>query len=299
MSLTSVTAADFARPVDVEVVPLGETAWAIGLSGAPEAQLQPCLLACQRALAAEASMGVSPRWVSVVPGLTTVTVFADPLATQAGGIELWRQTGERLRALSQAAVAALLQAPLPIEDVAPVSVPEAGLAHRLWQLPICVEAPHAEDLQAVALDRSTSPAMVLEALLSRVFQVRMLGFLPGFAYMDGWPRELSVPRRATPRTRVPAGSVAVAETFCAIYPWDSPGGWHLLGHMPLPLFDPAHPEGASWLRPGDRLRFRRVGLDEWAQLRQAVDKAEASGQPWDRSTFAVGGDEDPRPLEEG
>jgi inhibitor of KinA len=298
MSLTSVPFADLIHPVTVEVVPLGESAWVIAVPSAPEAQLQPCLLACQRALATEASMRLSPRWVSVVPGLTTVTVFADPQAMQAGGIELWRQTGERLRALSQAAVDALFLA-APMDGVAPVSASEAGFAPRGWQLPICVEAPHAEDLQALAGDRSVSPSMVLEALLSRVFQVRMLGFLPGFAYMDGWPRELLVPRRATPRTRVPAGSVAVAETFCAIYPWDSPGGWHLLGHMPLPLFDPAHPAGASWLRPGDRVRFRRVDLHEWTQLRQAVDKAEASGQPWDRNAFAVDGNEDAQPRGEG
>jgi len=286
MSSTSVTAADFTRPVAVEVVPLAETAWVIGLSGASEAQLQPCLLACQRALAAEASMELSPRWVAVVPGLTTVTVFADRQATQEGGIELWRQMGEHLRVLAQAAVDACFLNSTR-DGVAPVLVADTRVPSRLWHLPICVEPPHAEDMQAVAEDRSVSLSLVLEALLSRVFQVRMLGFLPGFAYMDGWPRAMSVPRRATPRTRVPAGSVAVAETFCAIYPWDSPGGWHLLGHMPLPLFDPAHPEGASWLRPGDRVRFRRVDLDEWARLRQAVDRAEALGQPWDRATFAV------------
>ena len=80
------------------------------------------------------------------------------------------------------------------------------------------------------------------------------GFAPGFAYLGELPAELRVPRLATPRTRVPAGSVAIAGAMTAIYPQASPGGWRLLGRTDARLFDPAATTPAR-LRPGDRVRF--------------------------------------------
>jgi len=94
------------------------------------------------------------------------------------------------------------------------------------------------------------------------FMVYMLGFMPGFAYLGGLPEALRLPRRASPRLKVPAGSVAVADALCAVYPWDSPGGWHLIGRTPVRFFD-LDRDPPSLLAPGDRVRFRAVGAGEY------------------------------------
>jgi 5-oxoprolinase (ATP-hydrolysing) subunit B len=86
------------------------------------------------------------------------------------------------------------------------------------------------------------------------YVVAFVGFLPGFAYLDGLDARLHVPRRAEPRTRVPAGSVAIAAAQSGIYPFNSPGGWHIIGRTALRMFDPdRHP--AALLQPGDAVRF--------------------------------------------
>ena len=89
------------------------------------------------------------------------------------------------------------------------------------------------------------------------YRVAFCGFAPGFAYLTGLPEHLAVPRRPTPRTRVPAGSVALAGRYTGVYPGASPGGWQLLGRTGLPLWDPVR-EPAALLAPGTRVRFVEV-----------------------------------------
>jgi KipI family sensor histidine kinase inhibitor len=97
-------------------------------------------------------------------------------------------------------------------------------------------------------------AAAAELHASAIYTVDTLGFAPGFAYMTGLdPRLAALPRRATPRPRVPAGSIAIAGGFTAVYPFESPGGWHLLGRTTVPMFGP---DGAR-LQLGDRVRFVR------------------------------------------
>lgn len=87
---------------------------------------------------------------------------------------------------------------------------------------------------------------------SATYVVDTMGFAPGFAYLAGLPAPLVLPRRSTPRPNVPAGSIAIATTFSAVYPFDSPGGWHLLGHVVgVQMFGP----GGALLHLGDRVRF--------------------------------------------
>ncbi len=98
----------------------------------------------------------------------------------------------------------------------------------------------------------------------------MLGFLPGFAYMGDLPEPLRLPRRATPRARVPAGSVAIAAEMTSVYPLESPGGWHLIGSTPILLWDMArHDE--PLLKPGDKVRFAPVSGSEAENLRRKVE----------------------------
>lgn len=117
------------------------------------------------------------------------------------------------------------------------------------------------DLDEVAARTGCDRDEVVALLTAQPLTVAVVGFSPGFAYLDGLPAALSsVPRRARPRPVVPAGAVALANGHAAVYPTASPGGWHLVGRTGFPLFSVAGPPYAT-LRPGDRVRFR-AGADD-------------------------------------
>ena len=119
-----------------------------------------------------------------------------------------------------------------------VDASDAGEAPgRLWHLPACYEATHAPDLADVAQRTGMSAADVVRLHSDATYHVYMLGFSPGFTYMGDLPESLVLPRRIDPRVKVPAGSIAIAAGQTAIYPVESPGGWHLIGTTPLRLFD--------------------------------------------------------------
>ena len=111
-----------------------------------------------------------------------------------------------------------------------------------------------EDLRAVADACGCSEAEVVALHAAGAYVVAFVGFLPGFAYLDGLDARLHLPRRATPRPRVPAGAVAIAGAQSAVYPFNSPGGWHIIGRTEARMFDPRS-EPAALLAPGDRVRF--------------------------------------------
>jgi biotin-dependent carboxylase-like uncharacterized protein len=110
------------------------------------------------------------------------------------------------------------------------------------------------------------------------YRVAFLGFAPGFPYMTGLPEELYAPRLATPRTRVPAGSVGIGGTYTGIYPEETPGGWRLIGRAPVRLFD-AGRNPPALLLPGDSVRFQPIGRAEFERRRLAIDLANSVGRP--------------------
>ena len=110
------------------------------------------------------------------------------------------------------------------------------------------------DLAGVALATNLTPAGVIEMHAGREYLVYCVGFAPGFTYCGALPDQLSLPRLASPRLRVSAGSIGIAGRQTGIYAVESPGGWHLIGRTALRLFDPAADPPARF-KPGDRLRF--------------------------------------------
>jgi KipI family sensor histidine kinase inhibitor len=111
-----------------------------------------------------------------------------------------------------------------------------------------------DDLAAVAAASGCSEDDVIRRHAAAEYRVVMLGFTRGFPYLSGLDPVLRLPRRPTPRPRVPAGTVAIAGEHCGIYPSASPGGWHLLGRIDVAVFDPAR-EPPALFAPGDRVRF--------------------------------------------
>jgi len=133
---------------------------------------------------------------------------------------------------------------------------------RLWHLPCAYSPARGIDLAALAERLAMPAADIVSHHAGTGFQVYALGFLPGLPFLGDLPEALALPRRASPRTLVPAGSVAIANRMCVIYPWDSPGGWHIVGRCPVPLFDPGRGDRPALLAVGDRVRFRPVTEEE-------------------------------------
>lgn len=134
-----------------------------------------------------------------------------------------------------------------IEDLVPAT-------SRRIEIPVRYGGVHGRDLAALAQHANMSIAQVVERHCAVEYSVAMLGFAPGFPYLLGLDPTLQIPRLATPRVKVPAGSVAIGGAQTGIYPREGPSGWRVIGHTALALFD-ARRESPSVLQPGDRVRF--------------------------------------------
>ncbi|WP_435606065.1 5-oxoprolinase subunit PxpB [Pseudomonas knackmussii] len=224
----------------IRIEPFGAQALLLTLAEQPDAQLPLRIAALAERL--RARLGAS--LTDLVPGWTTLLLHYD------------------LRRTDHLELSRLLQPLLADWQAHPVHE-DAG---RLHEIPIWYAG---EDLAEVARLCGLSAAQVIELHSGRDYRVGAIGFAPGFAYLGELDERLALARRATPRTRVPAGSLAIAERQTAIYPQASPGGWHLLGLTPVRLFDPQR-EPPCPFALGDRVRF--LPIDEAAFRR-------AGGQP--------------------
>ena len=141
-----------------------------------------------------------------------------------------------------------------LEAEAETDESSAAPASRDHEITVVYGGEAGPDLARIAGVSGLSERELVAAHSSVVYTVGFLGFVPGFAYLFGLPAKLAVPRLATPRTRVPAGSVAIGGEFTGIYPRATPGGWSIIGRTDLALFDPTR-DPPALLRPGDRVRF--------------------------------------------
>jgi len=139
---------------------------------------------------------------------------------------------------------------------------------RLVEIPVVYGGDFGPDLIDVAELHNLTPEQAIEAHASANYTVCFLGFAPGFAYLGGLPDALATPRLATPRRRVPAGSVGLAGHQTGVYPFSTPGGWRLIGRTPLKMFRTDRP-GMSLLAIGDRVRFTPVSRERFAALESA------------------------------
>jgi len=131
------------------------------------------------------------------------------------------------------------------------TAPRVASTERVHEIPVHYDG---EDMDAVCAATGLTSQDLIARHCAAPHTVAFCGFAPGWAYIAGLPDELHLPRRRTPRTRVPAGSVAIADKYSGIYPRVSPGGWHLIGRTDVKLWDPTR-EPCALLEPGDRVRF--------------------------------------------
>jgi KipI family sensor histidine kinase inhibitor len=184
------------------------------------------VLALARALDAHAPAGV----LESVPAINTLLVVFDPARESHRGVESLLRT--------------LIDRDARLSDV----------PSRIVEIPVRYGGADGPDLAAVAEQLGLSEREVVALHCAPIYRVLLIGFAPGFPYLGPLPPTLHLPRRATPRTAVPAGSVAIAADMAGIYPAVLPGGWHLLGRTAVTLFDPLE-SPPSLLQPGDGVRF--------------------------------------------
>lgn len=139
--------------------------------------------------------------------------------------------------------------------------PAMGTHSKLHRIPVVYGGAHGPDLDWVARYHGIQPSDVIALHTGSVYRVYMIGFTPGYAYMGQLPDRLVTPRKETPLTAVPRGSVGIAQRQTGIYPVESPGGWQIIGRTPLTLFDAAQWPPAL-LETGDRVQFFPIQEEE-------------------------------------
>ena len=186
---------------------------------------------------------VRPAWLrDLVPAYASLAVFFDPDAIHAQAVEHWLDT-----------------------QLADGTITTDDATSRCIEIPVVYGGAFGEDLDTAAAELGLSSVVLAERHAAATYTVAMIGFAPGFPYLSGLDPALALPRLATPRTRVPAGSVAIGGAQTGLYPRESPGGWRLIGRTPLRLFDPTR-GSPSLLAPGDRVRFVAIDAREFARL---------------------------------
>lgn len=136
------------------------------------------------------------------------------------------------------------------------------------RLPVCYDDEFAPDLPAIARAAGISKQDAIELHTGQAYTVQAVGFAPGFAYLGSVDPRIAAPRLTTPRQRVPAGAVGIADMCTAVYPAASPGGWNIIGRCPALLFD-ARRDPPSTLQAGDRVEFHAIARDEFDALAEA------------------------------
>ena len=149
----------------------------------------------------------------------------------------------------------------------PPTMPERRLL-----VPVAYGGEFGDDLEEVAAALNTEPHAIVDLHRGAEYRVYMIGFMPGFTYLGGVP-ELRLPRRRTPRARAPGGSVMIGGGQAAIAALALPTGWYVIGRTPARGFDLARADPFLF-RAGDRIRFRRIGSDEFARLAASAARGE-------------------------
>jgi len=221
--------------MNYKIFPLGENALTIDFGNEISLELNGKVLRLAEFLARNSFAG----FVEIVPAYSSLTIFYD-VFTVRKNFPAFQTAFEAVKALVENALPNLNE----IEFVEP----------RLVKIPVCFDAESALDLDWVAAENNLTREKAIEIFLSKTYRVFMLGFLPGFAYMGETDERIAAPRKPAPRLKVPRGSVGIAGRQTGIYPFESPGGWQIIGRTTQELFTP-DAENPTFLQAGDLVEF--------------------------------------------
>lgn len=153
----------------------------------------------------------------------------------------------------------------PVDNSSSEQQPQACI-----RIPVYYDTLQQWDLQKVAQHCDIPPEEVIKQHSATIYRSYALGFTPGFCYLASLPKVLSVPRMSSPRTKVPKGAVAIAEQQTAIYPNESPGGWHIIGQSPLPMYQCKNGKFIPAITVGQRVQFYSISKTEFLALEQSA-----------------------------
>jgi KipI family sensor histidine kinase inhibitor len=222
------------------IVPAGDSALIVEFEERIDAAINARAIALADAVQAAAIPGVR----DVVPTYRSVAIYFDPLRVEYESL-----------------VARL--------EAAPASSDAAAAAGALVRIPVCYGGELGPDLADVAAFAGTDEAGVARLHASATYRVFMLGFVAGFAYMGTVDERIAMPRHATPRVRVPLGSVGIAGVQTGVYPAETPGGWRLVGRTPVKPFDPDR-DPPFLMKAGDAVQFYPIDRGQFDRMSAAA-----------------------------
>ncbi|HEY2337771.1 MAG TPA: 5-oxoprolinase subunit PxpB [Burkholderiales bacterium] len=228
-------------PKPLGVVPLGDLAAYVEFSRTLDLEVNAVAQRLAAAIVARAVPGIR----DVVPALGGVALHFDPgfdgdvAKTAAELVELCMKKG----------------------------LPDADDLGREVEVPVCYDAEFALDMGEITERLKISSEEIINRHVAGEYRVLMVGFSPGHPYIGGLDPDLSMPRRATPRAMVPAGSIAIANQQTVVYPYAISGGWNIIGRTPLVAFD-ASRGSPSLFAPGDRVRFYAIDRREFEMRKE-------------------------------
>jgi inhibitor of KinA len=237
----------------MEIIPLGDSALVVRVrdqfEDEPEETLDEVLRVFQ--LLQRAAI---PGVVELAPAYNSVAVFFDPVAVlkSNAATEVFDELATKIRS-----------------TINPASRRRRRVAAsrpRSIEIPVCYDPEFGCDLDRVAEQTKLSQREIIDLHSKAEYRVACIGFVPGFTFLAGLPKNLTTPRRDVPRKEIPAGSVGIGGAQTGIYPLRSPGGWNLIGRTPLRLFDLTK-NPPTLLSPGDRVRFRAISRQEFESLK--------------------------------
>jgi KipI family sensor histidine kinase inhibitor len=226
------------------IVPAGDSALFVEFDNRIDPAVNARAVALAERLRAAPIAGVR----DIVPTYRSVTIYFDPVRTPHDPlVELLEREAAR-------------------------QVPEMRWSPDVIRVPVCYGGEFGPDLPEVAGFAGIAESAVIDLHATPTYRVFMLGFVPGFAYLGNVDERIAMPRRATPRVRVPRGTVAIAGTQTGIYPSETPGGWHLIGRTPTRPFDLSRPNPCL-LKAGDGVSFQPIDRAEYDRLESAARRA--------------------------
>ncbi len=231
--------------MEISFEPLGDRGVRIGFPEIISPEVNREIRAFAYALEKEEIIGI----VEIVPTYVAISVYYEPKDI------CYRELLSRLEMIK--------------EKLQVVELPTA----RLIEIPVLYGGQGGPDLNYVAEAHELTVEQVIDLHTSRPYLVYMLGFAPGFPYLGGLSEAIATPRLTNPRPKIPGGSVGIGGMQTGIYPLDAPGGWQIIGHTPVKMYDPQRAEPV-FLRAGDYLQFVAIQSEVYQQIRVRVERGE-------------------------
>jgi inhibitor of KinA len=238
----------------VKILSVGETAIVVEFGTG----IHPELHRKVKALTDYLEQASFPGMIEYVPAFSSVTVFYDPLKVKEftvgqGAVRdqsCYQIVSDRLANIVAKLVDSVVNQP------------------RVVKIPVCYGGDFGPDLTYVAEHNKVTVDDVIKIHASCQYLVYMIGFAPGFPYLGGMSERIATPRRSSPRSAIPAGSVGIAGTQTGVYPIATPGGWQLIGRTPVELFRPRE-NPPSLLQSGDMIQFCPISQQQFAEYKEA------------------------------